>query len=554
MTPAIPRARTRANTRTALAAGFSIAIAALSACSRPSQSGTTENANVVLITLDTTRRDRIGCYGYGRARTPRLDTLATNGVVFDRAVATSPVTLPSHASLMTGSYPSFHGVRDNGVYRLPEDQTTLAERFDRAGYQTAAVVGAAVLEARYGLDQGFDVYDDEMGDAASEFHYAERRAPDVTASALEIARRLKHDRPYFLWVHYFDPHGSYDPPREFADAFPDDDSGRYDGEISAMDASIGALLDGLDDAGLLSNTIVTAIADHGEGFPGPHDEATHGMLLYHDTLAIPWIVRGFGCDILEGERIDAVVSQVDLAPTLLDLVGITARERHQGRSLAAAIVGNDADLDALADRIVYSETVSPWNAYGWSPLFRLRGATWSFVLGPRAELYRLTEDPLELHDTSRANPQVVEERTRHVLALQSETHASADAASTAADATVLRRLAALGYAVAGAAVIPAPDALAELAHPADRIRLQEPMERAREADLQGRTDRAREILSEEVIGVDPGNLEALGLLARFCFEEGDLEGTKRYYEQLVAERPLSPSIEASWARRCRSSP
>lgn len=536
--PGLVQAEVRVRLRRVAAAGLTLALvfAPCLGCSGSGDVGSTENASIVLITLDTTRRDRIGCYGYERARTPRLDDLAANGVVFDHAVATCPVTLPSHGSILTGTYPTFHGARDNGIYRLPEELTTLAEHLDRSGYQTAAVIGAAVLEARYGLAQGFDHYDDAMGDASSEFHYAERRAPEVTAAALEIARGFSRDRPYLLWVHYFDPHGRYDPPREFGAEFPDDDSGRYDGEISAMDASIGTLLDGLADAGLLSRTIVTAIADHGEGFPGPHGEATHGMLLYHDTLAIPWIVRGFGCDLLEGRRVGGVVSQVDVMPTLLELVGVSIRDDLQGRSLATLLTEPDTAID---DRAVYSDTVSPWNSYGWSPLFRLRDSEWSFVLGPRPELYRLTDDPRELDDRAHEHRDLVDDFTQRIRKLQSERHPAAASASTAADSTELRRLAALGYAIHEGAAVPASDALDDLTHPADLIGLQEPLERAREADLAGRTDRAREILREEVLRIDPGNLEALGLLARFLYKGGDTEGAKDVYASLVEKRPRS---------------
>jgi len=493
--------------------------------------GSPERPGLLVITMDTTRQDRLGCYGYERARTPRLDDLASRAAVFDQAIAQCPVTLPSHASMFTGNLPSYHGVRGNGTYTLPEEQTTLAEMLRDAGYQTAAVVASEVLDRRYGLAQGFDRYDDEQGEAPSPFHYPERRAHEVTRAALQLARGFDRGRPWFLWVHYFDPHGRYDPPDEFRRHFPADTGGLYDGEIAAMDHAIGELLDGLRDTGLLRGAVIAALADHGEGFPGPHAEETHGMLLYRDTLEIPFLIAAEG-RIEGGRRIEAMASTADLTPTLLDLLGIEAEEPFQGRSLAPLL---EEEEPRLPPSLVYAETIAPFDFYGWSPLYQVRDRAWKLVLGPRSELYDLASDPDQLDDVSKAHPGRVASMKEDLIRLAEPSHPSIATTHTL-DAEQRRRLEAMGYLVKGGAPVPAFDELAGLGDPARLIHLQEPIEEARKLSIGGKHREAMDVI-REVLDVDPRNVEGWNLLSKFALDAGETEIGIAALEKLRAQRP-----------------
>ncbi len=277
--------------------------------------------SILLISIDTTRADRLGCYGRQPSPTPHIDRWAAEGVVFESALTPIPVTLPAHTTLMTGTLPWRHGVRDNGVYRVPSDVPTLAESFAEAGYDTAAVVGAAVLDRQYGLDRGFGSYDD-VKTAGGGLAIAERRARQVTDAALARAQSLRP--PFVLFVHYFDPHAAYDPPPPFAARYR---SEPYVGEIASVDAEIGRLRESLEAKGLLENTVVVVTSDHGEGL-GEHGEATHGVFLYQSTLHVPLVIRAPGWP--RGHRVAGTVSLADVAPTLLDLAGLRVSMARTG--------------------------------------------------------------------------------------------------------------------------------------------------------------------------------------------------------------------------------
>ena len=536
------------------AIGLALAALLLAGCGGGSKG--LEGFNVLLVTLDTTRQDRVGCYGYAPGETPRLDALAAAGTVFENALTQCPVTLPAHTTMMTGNLPSYHGVRGNGAYRLPEEQDTLAEILRRNGYATGAVVASAVLEGRYGLDQGFDTYDDDQGKAPSDFHYPERRAAVITERALEIAEGLPAARPFFLWTHYFDPHGRYEPPPAFAKRFPTTDSGKYDGEIASMDAAIGDLLDGLDRLGRLDRTLIVVVADHGEGFPGPHGEETHGMLLYRDTLEIPLVVHAPGV-LPESRRVSALVSTVDVAPTVLDLLGIDTDVPHQGRSLAPWLraeklhAGKPGSEEPGAEpsteeRHVYAETAAPYDFYGWSPLYQLRDRRWKLVWGARTELFDLDADPDQLENVADRHPDVVETMQQRIRDIRAERHPSASRAEIGVSAEESRRLEAIGYLVKGGAV-PEPDESAELGDPAELIRLQVPLDDARQLGISGRPAQAASKIRNDVLSVDPGNLEGWSLLARFSIEADDLTGAVSALERLVQERPASAPYRARLA-------
>jgi choline-sulfatase len=396
--------------------------------------------DVLLITLDTTRADRIGAYGWPQAETPHLDALAARGTLFREAYAHVPLTAPSHASLFTGLLPTRHGMRDNGTYVLDSRFASLAERFHGAGYTTAAIVSAFVLDRRFGLGRGFDSYDDRLpgSDADRSGDPSERsvRAGATIDKAIAWLKR-PDTRPRFLWVHLYDPHFPYDPPEPFAGRHRDR---LYDGEIAYMDAQIGRLLDAAAASGRPALRVVTA--DHGEGL-GDHEELTHGYFVYRETQRVPLIVSLPG-RVPSGQEIGAIVRSVDIAPTILELSGLPPLNDIDGRSLVPLLAGRATD-DV---RPAYLESFHPRIWWGAQELLALRTGKWLYVEAPRPELYDVDADPAERTNLAASQPQAAE-----VLRLQLRTYATPGAplgAQTRPDGEAASRLRSLGYLGSGA--------------------------------------------------------------------------------------------------------
>ena len=352
---------------------------------------------MLVVTFDTVRADAIGCYGNAKARTPVIDGLAQRGARFEQAFSPAPTTLPAHSTLMTGLEPPRHGVRNNGTFVLATEQVTLAERLSSAGYSTGAVVAAIVLDERYGLAQGFASYDDELqedGAIAGDGHFAQRSADRVTERAIRWLD-AQTERPWFLWVHYFDAHAPYAPPAGFvvpqgppdAPAMfdPDEVRARYQGEVAFADSELGRLLAHLGEE-RLRRTLVVFTADHGEGL-GEHSEFTHSRTIYEASMRVPLV---FSCPALfERELVvrDRVAGLVDVAPTVLALLGLDASEAIDGVSLF--------DTPADPGRAIYGESLVPLYNHGWAPLFSLRRLRDRFIRAPRPEYYDLGSDPTE---------------------------------------------------------------------------------------------------------------------------------------------------------------
>ncbi|MFQ5791363.1 MAG: sulfatase, partial [Acidobacteriota bacterium] len=362
--------------------------------------------NVLLITIDTLRADRVGCYGYAAPTTPHIDSMAEEGVVFEKAIAQAPVTLPSHASLLTGTYPPTHGVRDNVTYQLSEASLTLAEVLEKQGYETAAFIGAFPLHRRFGLGQGFSHYDDRVGsqrEAAAGF-FAERRAEAVVDAALEGLGRVK-SRPFFYWVHLFDPHVPYDPPSPVRERFRDS----YDGEVAYVDSQVGRLLQGLERARLSDETLIVLTSDHGESL-GDHGERTHGFFIYDTTMHVPLILRH--PSLGRPRRVDGQVRSVDIMPTVLDLLQVPVPREVQGESLRPALAGEPFDRPA------YTESYVPLVNFHWSPLRGLRYQGWKYIEAPRPELYDLSRDPDEEDNRFEAEPERAASLRRKLFAME----------------------------------------------------------------------------------------------------------------------------------------
>jgi len=399
-------------------------------------------ANVLLITIDTLRADRLGAYGNPSGLTPALDALAAHGVRYARAVSHAPMTLPAHTAILTGLSPRLNGVRNNTTFRLDARVPTLATFLKRAGYRTGAFVGAFVLDARFGLAKDFDEYDDRLPHAgAASFHFSERRGDAVVKAASDWILGQSQSalspnppalpnpsslspEPFFAWVHLFDPHTPYDAPPEFR-------PGRtpYDAEVAYADAMVGRLLDALRSAGQLDRTLIVVTADHGESL-GEHGETTHGLFAYESTIHVPMIVGGPAVQPAVEQN---TVAHVDLVPTILDLVGVAIPGGLEGRSLAGPVP---------ADRALYFEALDAYLTRGWAPLKGIVQGGWKYIDLPEAELYDLAADPAEAHNVIGRGDRA--DRLQKVLAAM-DSAAGAAAPAAPLDAEAASRLRSLGY-------------------------------------------------------------------------------------------------------------
>ena len=348
--------------------------------------GSLKDYNVLLITLDTTRADHLPVYGYKNVKTPGLDRLAETSFIFEDAIAHVPLTLPSHTSILTGQLPIGHGVRDNEGFLVDPKVETLASILKSNGYATAAFVSAFVLDARWGLNQGFDSYFDHFNQYREVNRDDIQRRAEQTASEVEKWLPANKDRRFFCWVHFYDPHDPYDPPEPFASTYAQNP---YDGEIAYMDQSVGKLLAKLDELGVSDRTLVIVTGDHGEGL-GEHDELTHGMFLYSTTLQVPLLIRIPGG---KPRRISGIVRHIDIAPTVLDLLGLQPGSAMQGSSLIPVINGTETSR-----RTAYGESLYAQHHYGWSSLRSLTTDRHEFIESPKAELFDRRKDPRQLRN------------------------------------------------------------------------------------------------------------------------------------------------------------
>jgi arylsulfatase A-like enzyme/tetratricopeptide (TPR) repeat protein len=405
-----------------------------------------DHANLLLVSIDTLRADRVG-----GDLTPTINALAARGVRFVAARSVVPLTLPAHASLMTGLLPPAHGVRLNGVHRLTADKPTLARLLRSAGYRTGAVIGAYVLDRRFGLGEGFDSYDDDIarGNESAASVEAERRGEVVADRALAWLRSQRGDRPFFLWVHFYDPHAPYDPPPSFLERAH---GLAYDGEVAYADAELGRIVADLTTRGDLDRTLVVVVGDHGESL-GDHDEQAHGLLVYEKAIDIPLV---FSAPALPASVRTDAVSLVDVLPSVLGLLGVSAPPRVDGRDLFASGA-------ARASAESYVETRYPESA-GCSPLYALVSGRWKYIGGPASpELYDLQTDAPELHNVAEEHRGTVEAMAARVASLTSRGTESTRAVPSR---EALDRLRALGYvvgapvpAVPGGSVAPSPTTL-----------------------------------------------------------------------------------------------
>jgi arylsulfatase A-like enzyme len=552
-----------------------LAAVAASGCSRPAGDGTGKGRTgaapptVLLVTIDTLRADRVGCYGRADAGTPRLDALAAAGVRFTAAQTTAPITAPAHASILTGRSLPAHGVIENGTFALPADVPLLSEAFKRKGWSTGAFVSSQVLARSHGLARGFDVYDDRMPPADRRqgpvLRFAQRRGNDTVDSALTWLMALG-PKPAFLWVHLFEPHAPYEPPPDLAARYR---GNLYQGEVAAADLALGRLLDGLAANGRARNLLVVVSGHHGEGL-GEHDEATHGIYLYQAVMRVPLIVAG---DVhgIRPAVLDGTVSVIDIAPTLTELCSLPALAGTDGLSLAAALTGQ-GPLPARPG--VFAESHTPRIQYGWSGLRAFVAGPTKLIEAPRAELFDLVADPHEQQDLAAARPAEVDAARRSLAQLvqrarDAAPHVSGERAVSEEEMAQLR---ALGYAASGrraeegdlvvldavdpkdrgeflkqynAALIASESSQPETSLPLfEALRSIEPDNPAflesygRALILAGRNDEAV-LVFRHAVAVDPGFALGWHRLGQLLDARQDRIGAEAAYRRAIATDPLS---------------
>lgn len=446
--------------------------------------------NVLLITIDTIRADRVGFYGYP-IETPGMDFLAEEGACFMNALCQAPLTLPSHASIMTGTNPTFHQIKNNGTYYLKERFTTLAEVLRENGYRTAAFIGAFPLHAKFGLDQGFELYDDEFDNPAYlEGYELQRTAENVCSSAsdwLDTNAGLN----FFAWVHLYDPHLPYTPPPPFDKQYDDP----YDGEIAYTDSQIVRIIDLLKHKQLYENTLVIVVGDHGEGL-GDHGEKDHGIFIYDTTMKVPFIMH---CPrvIPAGIKIDDQVRTIDIFPTVLDLLEIRIPGDCRGTSLRPLLEGKNLELEA------YGETYLPLLACGWSELKMLRTNEWKYIRAPRPELYHLASDADEKQNLINRERQVAARLEKRLSEIENQETdlGTGEARKKSIPEDLRKKLISLGYIRGGGTDVSRKSDI----DPKDKIAVFEEIQQAERAlFLYDQPGKARLIL-ENLAQEDPDN-------------------------------------------------
>jgi arylsulfatase A-like enzyme/cytochrome c-type biogenesis protein CcmH/NrfG len=480
---------------------FFMGLAALRAAADPAAKPV---LNVVLITIDTLRADHLGCYGYKQIKTPNIDGLAADGARFERAFAVVPVTLPSHSSMLTGTYPMSSGMHDFSGNKLSPLQPTMASVLKQAGYQTGAVIAAAVLDSRFGLNQGFDFYYDHFDfSRLDEANLDEMERPGNVVADVALDWLGKNSqKKFFLWMHLYDPHFPYHPPEPYSTEYA---SHLYDGEVAFADEQVGRLLQFLKEKGLYQNTLIVLTGDHGESL-GEHGEKTHGFFIYNATMHVPLIIR-----LPENAVPRAVadpVSLVDLLPTVLGEVGLPVPAQVQGHSLLPEIRGtktlSDHGASVEHDHILYGETFLPRIHFNWSELRGSENAKYHFIDAPKPELYDLAKDPGETRNLFAEKKAVADEMRAKLSSMIREYSAGKEMAEkTALDPALMERLKALGYAGFSGGTTDLTISGRDLPDPKDRIVTYEQISDAIADSQHGRFQESIDKL-KNVVKAEPG--------------------------------------------------
>jgi len=491
--------------------------------------------DVILITVDTLRADHLGCYGYKPIQTPNIDKLAESGARFATVVAQVPLTFPSHCSILTGTYPMFHKVRDNMGYRLDPSKTTLAEILRTNGYQTGAFVGSFVLDSRFGLGRGFDTYYDHFNTEKNPDGFLmpgqlERRAEVVLNQAMQWIGSIPPQAPFFAWIHLFDPHEPYDPPVPFKSQYK---SSPYDGEIAYVDQQIGRLVSFLNSRELYERTLLVLTSDHGESF-GEHQEFKHGYFIYDTTLLVPLLIKP-PRQVFKSVVVNEQVRLVDIAPTILQMSGLPKGPDMQGMGLLGLLMGRQKAPQLEA----YSETFYP-TRFGASSLRSLRRPGIKLIEAPRPELYNLNQDSKEvtnIYTQNRALANQLKSRLAEITNSFRDKGPSKEPQLTMSSEE-LEKLRALGYVGGSVQSAPAEPGTSSLPDPKDRLEISELLSEAGRNAATGRCSQAeRQFL--EVIQKAPDISAAHFLLGRCYFDEQRFTQANDTFQGLVKLTPQS---------------
>ena len=486
--------------------------------------------NLLLITLDTTRADRIHAYGFDGIETPNLDRLAREGVLFENAVAPAPLTLPAHSSIFTGAFPPAHGVRDNGGFFLDDKETTLAERLEAKGFTTGGFVGAYVLDHKWGIAQGFQTYFDDFDLSKYQslsLGSVDRPGNEVADKALSWLDKVGRSR-FFGWVHFYDAHSPYTPPEPFKSRY----SGHpYIGEIAFVDSQVGRLLAYLDEHDLARNTIVVVMGDHGESL-GEHGESTHGFFVYQSTMHVPLLIRA-PFDTMAGRRVADTVRSIDILPTALELLGVSTADKLEGASVVSLMTGAKKELGLAA----YSEAIYPRFHFGWSDLRAITAGRYKYVAAPRPELYDLQQDPGESRNIYPERQALGDRLNQELTALEARMSPSGSAPKTAVevDPEARERLAALGYV--GTFVTTAAPDRGGLADPKDKIQLFNLMTQAREVARHDKDSDEGLHALQRVVDEDPQVIDAWFMMGNEYYRRHDYTKAIDRYKRALALKP-----------------
>ena len=484
--------------------------------------------NVILITLDTTRADRLGCYGFAPVATPTIDGWASRGIKFENCIAPTPLTLPSHSSILTGTLPLFHGIRDNGGFILPEEITTLAEVFKGRGYATGAFIGAYVLDSKWGLSQGFDTYFDRFDLGKFEkisLGTVQRPGNEVMDEALRWLEENKGSG-FFAWIHLYDPHTPYEPPPPFAERYA---RNPYVGEIAFVDSQLARLEQFLGGNDLAGRSFLVIAGDHGESL-GEHEESTHGFFIYQEATHVPLIfVTPFAG--LRGLSVPAVSSLVDIMPTVLEMAGFPVPCQVQGESLVPFFFQPAKN----PGRFAYSETFYPRFHFGWSELLGYQDRQYKLIIAPEKELYDLAADPDEVTNLAALETGLLA-RLEAASARYIEKH-SQDAYELdlrKIDPETREKLAALGYV--GSFTDSSKLEGKVLANPKEKITVFNELSRAREMGMRGQADEAIAII-QRIIADDPKIGDAYFSIGNICFKAQRFKEAISYFEKALELKP-----------------
>lgn len=483
--------------------------------------------NVILITLDTLRADYVGCYKHGNALTPHIDAVANEGVIFERCIAQAPLTLPSHTSILSGTYPLYHGVRTNGGFRIPTEIEFISEVLKKENFKTSGFIGSYVLHSKWGVNQGFDFFSDDFD--LKKFYTTtseiEKNAETVLKDArVWLKKQVETGGRFFTWIHLFDPHRPYKAPGLYGDKYPDNP---YRGEVEYVDEQLGLFFDFLKEEGIYNDTLLIITADHGEGL-WEHGERTHGLFIYQSTVHVPLIIRApFSLPV---QRVSGLVELVDIAPTVLQALGIDIPASFQGESFLGLMLGQDTRSKQMA----YTESFYSRLHRGWSQLQGIYRDEWKYIWAPNDELYQIIQDPNEQENLSikkSFEKKKMKERLEHFISRMSN-NALAPKTLEKSNKDDMKMLESLGYLT----TFTDSHEKQALPDPKDKIHLLQDYEQVSIFISEGKYDEAIS-LAKRVINQDPASIEGYMKLASAYQQKNKLEEAVVCYLEVLKRKP-----------------